>query len=842
MGKRSKKIAIIFCLPLIIFVIFLFGACEKKSKGQVIGLSGEEIPWPSPIPCRIEDNGHPDLFLLGLGPISTPLASAVFNPIEDKVTLPDGTTIENYFRDKLNIKYYSVLDKSIFPLPPSGWCSWYYYYREINEKEIEKNARWLAENLKDFGAVYCQIDDGWQGRGSEKGNYRDWSTVDSKFASGMAILAQKIKNLGLKPGIWLAPHGQSNPEVVKKWAAFMVDEKGESLSRTWEGDYLLDPTKPEALNYLTDLFRKLSQEWGYEYFKIDGQPIVVREYRNKLSLMKNPEGEAEELYRQTLKVIRDTIGPEKYLLGCWGIPLEGMGFMNGSRTGGDVVIPWEGFLVALQATMRFYFLHNITWYCDPDVMLVRYPLTHDMAKAWATLQGLTGQALMSSDRLYDLPPDRVEIMKRVYPAVDIRPLDLFPAQQNKRIWDLKIHHLGRDYDVVGCFNFEEKEAMGLELRWADLGLPPDSLVHVYDFWNQEYLGCWEQGMYVPLAPASVRVFSLHVAKEEPQLISTSRHITQGWVDLISLSSDPSKKIIRGKSRVVAHDPYELRFSWPRKEKLQINRVKVSGYKAQIKNYHNWAVVSFVPRKTGEVSWQVEFGSSEAYSFPPRQPSRLQVQPSGLEALRLSWSPLYYLCAGYLISINNQPALYSPIPEALISGLNPQQEHEIKVQSVWWDGTASPEAATIKVKPLNLLPAEVFLETIKAKRMQSGMGRVRINRAVSGSELRIANRSYSRGLGTHAPSTIIVPIYGLFRWLEGEAGVDAASSKQRGSVEFLIRGDGRLLWRSGLMKAGQPARTFRVDISRIQELYLEVTDGGDGPEGDQADWVMVRLIK
>ncbi len=841
MIKSSKRKAAVFLFSLI-FIIFLSDACEKKGKIQIIGLSGEEIPWPSPIPCRIEDNGHPDLFLLGLGKISTPLANAVFNPIEDKVILPDGQTIENYFRHKLNIKYYSVLDKSHFPLPPSGWCSWYYYYREISEKEIEKNARWLAENLKDFGAVYCQVDDGWQGRGDEKGNYRDWSTVDFKFSSGMDVLARKIKKLGLKPGIWLAPHGQSNSEVVKKWDAFLVDEKGESLSRTWEGDYLLDPTRPEALNYLADLFRKLSEEWGYEYFKIDGQPIVVREYRNKLSLMKNPGAEADEVYRQTLKVIRETIGPEKYLLGCWGIPLEGMGYMNGSRTGGDVVIPWEGFLIALQATMRFYFLHNIAWYCDPDVMLVRYPLTIDMARAWASLQGLTGQALMASDRLYDLTPDRVEILKRVYPAVDIRPIDLFPSSKNKRIWDLKIHHLGHDYDVVGLFNFDEKQASGLELKWTDLGLPEDSLVHVYDFWNQEYLGCWEKGLYVSLGPASVKVFSLHVARQEPQLISTSRHITQGWVDLISLSSNPEKKIIRGKSRVVAYDPYELRFSWPRNEKLQIKRAKVSDLNFQIKNYHNWATLSFIPKKTGEVSWEVEFGPTEIYSFPPHQPGQLEVQPSGLDALYLRWPPLYYLCAGYLISVNNQPALYSPLPEALISGLDPLKEQEIKVQSVWWDGTTSPEAATIKIKPVNLLPREVFAETIRAKKMESGWGRVRINRAVSGAELKIANRSYSRGLGTHAPSKIILPIYGLFRLIEGEVGVDAASPRQRGSVEFLIRGDGRLLWRSGLMKAGQPPKSFRVEIRGIQEIYLEVNDGGDGPEGDHADWVMVRLIK
>ncbi|MCX7974668.1 MAG: NPCBM/NEW2 domain-containing protein [Candidatus Aminicenantes bacterium] len=842
MKKGMKKVISLTCLIFIICFVLLFNACEKKSPSLPIGLSGEEIPWPSPFPCRIEDKGNPDLFLLGLGKVTTPLAEAIFDPIKDKVTLADGQIIENYFRDRLKIKYYTPIDKKFFPLPPSGWCSWYYYYREINEKEIEKNARWLAENLKDFGAVYCQIDDGWQGRGSEKGNYRDWSTIDPKFSSGMANLALKIKKLGLKPGIWLAPHGQSNPEIVRQSQAFLVDEKGESLSRTWEGDYLLDPTRPEALNYLADLFRKLSQEWGYEYFKIDGQPIVIREYRTKLSLMKNPGAEAEELYRQTLKVIRETIGPQKYLLGCWGVPLEGMGYMNGSRTGGDVVIPWEGFLMALQATMRFYFLHNIAWYCDPDVMLVRYPLTLNMARAWATLQGLTGQALMASDRLYDLPPERVEIMKRVYPAVDIRPIDLFPAEQNKRLWDLKIHHLGRSYDVVGCFNFDERQSNGLELKWADLGLPPDSLVHVYDFWNQEYLGCWEKGIYVSLEPASVRVFCLHIAKNEPQLISTSRHITQGWVDLVSLKSDPTKRIIEGKSRVIANDPYELRFSWPRTEKIQIIRAKVSGSKARIKNYHNWAVVSFVPQKTGQINWQVEFGQSDVYSFPPRQPSRLQAQPAGLDALRLTWSPLYYLCAGYLISINDKPVLYSPLPEAIISGLNPQEEQNVKVQSIWWDGTTSPEAALIKVNLGNLLPTEVFLDTLRPKKMTSGWGRVRINRAVSGAELKISNRSYPRGLGTHAPSEIILPIYKLFRWLEGEVGVDGASPRQRGSVEFIIYGDGRMLWRSGLMKAGQPSKSFRIAINQIQELYFEVTDGGDGSEGDHADWVMVRLIK
>ncbi len=64
-----------------------------------------------------------------------------------------------------------------------------------------------------------------------------------------------------------------------------------------------------------------------------------------------------------------------------GNPLEDVGIMNGSRTGGDVVLGWEGFETALYTTMRHYYLHNIVWYTDPDVMLLRPPLTLEQERA-----------------------------------------------------------------------------------------------------------------------------------------------------------------------------------------------------------------------------------------------------------------------------------------------------------------------------------------------------------------------------------------------------------------------------------------------------------------------------
>ena len=118
-------------------------------------------------------------------------------------------------------------------------------------------------------------------------------------------------------------------------------------------------------------------------------------------------------------------------------------------------------------------------------MMVRQPLTLQQAQVWATLQGLTGQALLTSDRLPDLSQQRLELVKRVYPAVDIRPVDLFPSNRRKTIWDLKISHLDRQYDVAGLFNFDESQLKQIILNWSDLGLNQEVPYHVFDFWNNE---------------------------------------------------------------------------------------------------------------------------------------------------------------------------------------------------------------------------------------------------------------------------------------------------------------------------------------------------------------------
>ena len=778
--------------------------------------------WPHPIPCRIEDGANPDLFMMVLGDVETDLAQGIFDPVKDRVTLKDGTVRDSYYKEVLGLPYYQPLDKTHFPLPPSGWCTWYFYYYHITAAEVKANAKWIAENLGDYGAKYVQIDDGWQ-RGP--GTTRDWTLVhEGYFPDGMAHVAAYIKSVGLVPGIWLAPHGQDNLELVNAHPnVFLRREDGQldENNRRWEGRYLVDPSTEETQAYLADLFQTLC-DWGYDYFKIDGQPPTVEEYRGKGAQMKNPTDDPVAAYRNTLETIRQTIGPDRYLLGCWGIPTEGAGIMDGSRTGGDIVLGWGGFQTALRAVMAYYYQHNIMWYVDPDVMVVRSPLTVDQARVWATLQGLTGQALMATDRMMDLGAERVEMLRRVYPAVDIRPLDLFPAGRNKRIWDLKINHLGRQYDVIGLFNFEEDSANQMVIEWADLGLPSDVPLHVYDFWNHEYLGAWEAGMSVELPPTSCRVLTVLPSTGHIQLISTNRHITQGWIDLTELNRK-GDQTLAGASHVIKNDPYELAFVFPREKNYQIARVTAQSGSDElpvtIANHQGWAVATIRSPETTDITWEVEFAPGVIYPYPTQAPTNLRVERVGLDGVNLTWSEQYYLNVGYQVYLDGELQGYTPKATFPLRGLDPTATYTVAVETVWEDGTASQRRVEQSFSIASLMPEQMPLSQFEPVR--SG-GRARGGTNSAGA-VSIAGTTYRDPISVRPGMDVTYEIKGLYNTLTGRVGISSESTGEDG-YEFVVLGDGKELWRSGQITKADSAQAARVNVTGIQLLALR-TEGG-----------------
>lgn len=805
----------------------------------------ETRAWPYSFPCRIQDSANPDLWFMTLGDVETPVAQGVFDPVRDAVTLKDGSVKTNYYRDVLGVKFYQPLDKSRFAVPPSGWCTWYYYYSRVHADEVRLNAEWIAANLKDYGAQYVQIDDGWQGTGA-KGSARNWEVINTnRFPQGMAATAKHIKSLGLTPGLWIAPHGQNNDDVVKAHPGlFLLKPDGSTASDTWEGRFLMDPTHPDSAAYLHRMFKRMS-DWGYDYFKIDGQPIVVNEFGTKKEFMKNPSSDAAGLYRKTLDTMRDAIGPDRYLLGCWGIPLEGAGIMNGSRTGGDIVLGWGGFQVALRPTLQYYYLHNIVWYADPDVVLVRSPLSLEQARVWATLQGLTGQALMSSDRLPDLGEERVELLRRIYPAVDIRPMDLFPTERYKRIWDLKVNHLGRRYDVVGVFNFDTTKADQVYLSWKELGLPEGKRVHVFDFWNQEYLGAWAEGLAVPTAPTSCLVLTLLPENDRIQLISTSRHLTQGPVDLVRVEQNAKGDQFTGTSRLIKNDPYQLRFVFPRGTNVVVTRAvaRVGWRKLPVKisNHQGWASVEITSPKTQDVDWEVEFGPGKGYDFPPSAPVQPFVRRVGLDGAQLNWQEQYYLNAGYEVYLNGQRLGQTPEARWQLRKLDPQASYTAQVKAVWETGAESSFSKEVQFKLADLAPGDLALDELEPTRATGIWSGYEIEELLAAPAVAVGGKHYARGLNAFVNSEVEFEVFGAYDTFTARIGVDDRSNKEA-AAEFIVLGDGKELWRSLVLAASAPAQDVKVNVAGVRQLTLKTISAKAVEVRGQIDWIEPKLSR
>jgi len=344
------------------------------------------------------------------------------------------------------------------------------------------------------------------------------------------------------------------------------------------------------------------------------------------------------------------------------------------------------------------FLHNIVWYCDPDVFYVRQPLPEGVARAWATLQGLTGQALLTSDRLTDLPPDRVELLRRIYPAVDIRPLDLYrPDNRQRRVWDLKIAHDGRRYDVVGAFHFDATAQQTLALDWMERGLSPYATYHVYDFWPGRYLGAWARGVFVDVPPQDARVLTLVPAGPRPTLISTSRHITQGWVDLCEYAEteEDGAPVLRGRSRVIGGDPYTLTIGLPRTAphwRLATATLvgRSPGVKVTWSTHLGYATATFASAGTREVAWELRFAPDTPYRYPGGGFHFRTVTNTPLPDgdVLVQWTTPFQPFAACQVTLDDQVIGYTFSNRAVLRTPAPGR-HRLAVRVAWYDGTLGP---------------------------------------------------------------------------------------------------------------------------------------------------------
>ena len=340
-------------------------------------------------------------------------------------------------------------------------------------------------------------------------------------------------------------------------------------------------THPHARRLLREVVARMTKQWGFRYLKLDGlwSGIAVKilypkpTYRRDDlggAVLYNPRKTQVEAYRDGLKLVRRTAGKDTFLLGCCiAQNMRSMGgsigLVDGMRIGPDVGASWDGVVRCAQPTSHLYFLNGRVWFNDPDCLMLREPLTVDQGRAWASVIALSGQMNVVSEWLPGLPPERLDVVKRTMPnpGVPGRPLDLF-ERALPRLWHAHVGEGELEQHLVGLFNWDASRSARMTLRLADLGLPASSGDRYvgFDYWEDEFVEPFTESLTVRLRPGSCRVLSLRRLADRPQLVSTSRHVTQGEVELWMTEWDPESEMLVGGADVVGGDPYEVRLAAP----------------------------------------------------------------------------------------------------------------------------------------------------------------------------------------------------------------------------------------------------------------------------------------
>ena len=207
-----------------------------------------------------------------------------------------------------------------------------------------------------------------------------------------------------------------------------------------------------------------------------------------------------------------------------------------------------------------YFLHGRIWWNDPDPEYDRASVPMEHARLITSWVGISSQFHLHSDWIPALPAERLELLKRTIPAhaAVARPVDYFDTEMPS-IWLVSDTQAGVRRDVLGLFNWDGA-ARTIECGAAKAGLDPTKTYHAFDFWNKLPLPSFQGSFKYEMPATACRVIAVRAAEDHPLVVSTSRHVTQGIIDLRDEHWNPATKTLSGCSQVVANDPYEIRIA------------------------------------------------------------------------------------------------------------------------------------------------------------------------------------------------------------------------------------------------------------------------------------------
>ncbi len=425
---------------------------------------------------------------------------------------------------------------------PCGWCSWYSVFEHVKEQDLFDAIEFFRQHQDVLHPDFIQLDDGYQKTVGE------WS-VNAKFPSGLAVCANRIREMGLMAGVWLAPiivHETSDAYCTHPdWIA--RDENGKPAAKlgNWGAiSYAMDVTHPEVQQFVTEILKEKMAE-GFNYFKIDFNNV-----RTCGKTSYDPTKTSLQAYRDLYALYRRVLGEDCYLLSCSGFTRGTVGYADASRTGTDTPKNWKGNSCCIQAGIRQNPIKSIVnqrlYAADEDVTHLfgdGVKLTENQRRIWHSFVGIFGGVTQISELSQDMEK-HIKQLKILWPASCETASPVRPCvdRHNSRI-GFNCYRPYGDFGVYLLWNPDSTctfDAM-LSERLRALG----TKFHIFSFWDQAYEGIKEGNFVLPdFEQYDVKLYRLTPVSDEnvPVVIGTTLHLSMGATEVEDIRTSSQGKL------------------------------------------------------------------------------------------------------------------------------------------------------------------------------------------------------------------------------------------------------------------------------------------------------------
>ena len=268
-----------------------------------------------------------------------------------------------------------------------GTNDWNYAYGKNSAELIERVSAVVSERSPDqANRPYSVIDDGWSQGGLGHGPW-----LGNERFGDMGELAQRLRKMGVRPGIWFRP-----------LTAIKDQPDSWRLARNRQ---LLDPTVSDTVHAVSESVRRL-REWGYELLKHDytSFDIFGRWGFSMGATLTNDDWQFTDRSRTTAEIvldlyraIREAAG-EMVIIGCNTFSHLSAGIFELYRSGDDTSgRSWDRTRRMGVNTLAFRAAQHRHFYMvDPDIVAITKAIPWELNEQWLRLVSTSGAGLFVS--------------------------------------------------------------------------------------------------------------------------------------------------------------------------------------------------------------------------------------------------------------------------------------------------------------------------------------------------------------------------------------------------------------------------------------------------------------